>query len=49
MGYTPDFCTISPMEGTCPQLKCFHYTDMGSCRLEDTGSAGKYMKYSKIK
>jgi len=38
LGYTPDFCTITMMDGTCPQLKCFHYTDMGSCRLEDTGS-----------
>ena len=32
LGYLPDFCTLGLLEGTCPQLKCFHYTDMGACR-----------------
>jgi len=40
LGYTPDFCTITMMEGICPQLKCFHYTDKGSCHLEDVGTRG---------
>ena len=40
LGYVPDFCTITMLDGTCPERKCFHYTDKGSCTMEDTGTAG---------
>jgi len=41
LGSTPDFCTTTQADGPCPQLSCFHYMQMGSCRSDsgfDDGS-----------
>mmetsp|Transcript_63976 Transcript_63976/g.150530 ORF Transcript_63976/g.150530 Transcript_63976/m.150530 type:complete len:257 (+) Transcript_63976:458-1228(+) len=34
LGYTPDFCTTTQLDGPCPQLSCFHYMQMGSCKSD---------------
>lgn len=31
-GLEPEFCTITDLDGTCPQLDCYHYTEEGNCK-----------------
>jgi len=44
LGYVPDFCTISPADGTCPQLQCFHYMFMGGCSAAGAPGSSVCMK-----
>ncbi|EKX55092.1 hypothetical protein GUITHDRAFT_160608 [Guillardia theta CCMP2712] len=46
LGYTPDFCSVSQMEGPCPQMQCYHYTVMGSCFSANGAASNVCMKPS---